>query len=107
VENFKAYLDATEQKIPRPYGKRNQKTHYSGKKKKHTVKTQLTVSKEGLIVHKTSHVKGSMHDYYLYKRSHPDLSDNVRLGLDLGYLRLRDYFPKLNCMLPFKKKNPG
>ena len=60
---FKAFLDATEQEIPRPHGKRKRKTHYSGKKKKHTVKTQLTVNKQGLIVHKTSHVRGSMHDY--------------------------------------------
>jgi hypothetical protein len=61
----------------------------------------------GLIVHKTSHVKGSMHDYTLYKHSHPNLPDNVRLDLDLGYLGIRDDYPKLNCMLPFKKKNPG
>jgi hypothetical protein len=55
---FKAFLDATEQEIPRPHSKRKRKTHYSGKKKKHTVKTQLTVNKEGLIVHKTRHVRG-------------------------------------------------
>lgn len=104
---FKAFLDATEQEIPRPHGKRKRKTHYSGKRKKHTVKTQLTVNKKGLIVHKTSHVKGSMHDYTLYKRSHPHLPDNVRLDLDLGYLGIRDDYPKLNCMLPIKRKNPG
>jgi len=103
----KAFLDATEQEIPRPHDKRKRKTHYSGKKKKHTVKTQLTVNKEGLIVHKTSHVKGSMHDYALYKHIHPHLPDNVRLGLDLGYLGIRDDYPDLNCVLPFKKKNPG
>ena len=104
---FKAFLDATEQEIPRPKAKRKRKTHYSGKKKKHTVKTQIAVNKEGLIIHKTSHVKGSMHDYSLYKRSHPHLPDNVRLGLDLGYLGITVDFPKLYCVLPFKKKNPG
>ena len=104
---FKAFLDATEQEIPRPHGKRKQKTHYSGKRKKHTVKTQLAVNKEGLIIHKTSHVKGSMHDYTLYKHSHPHLPDNVRLDLDLGYLGIKLDYPKLNCMLPIKKKNPG
>jgi len=104
---FKAFLDATEQEIPRPHSKRKRKTHYSGKRKKHTVKTQLTVNAKGLIVHKTNHVKGSMHDYALYKRSHPQLPSNVRLGLDLGYLGIKDDYPKLNCMLPIKKKNPG
>ena len=104
---FKAFLDATEQEIPRPHAKRKRKTHYNGKKKKHTVKTQLTVNKQGLIVHKTGHVKGSMHDYALYKRSHPQLPSNVRLDLDLGYLGIKDDYPKLNCALPIKRKNPG
>ena len=40
---FKAFLDATEQEIPRPKNKHKRKTHYSGKKKSHAVKTQLTV----------------------------------------------------------------
>ncbi|NLE05352.1 MAG: transposase [Crenarchaeota archaeon] len=104
---FRAFLDATEQEIPRPHGKRMRKTHYSGKRKKHTVKTQLTVNKDGLIVHKTAHVSGSMHDYKLYKHSHPHLPSNVRLDLDLGYLGIKDDYPELNCALPFKKKNPG
>ena len=104
---FEAFLDATEQEIPRPHSKRKRKTHYSGKRKKHTVKTQLTVNKQGLIVHKSAHVKGSMHDYALYKRSHPHLPSKVRLGLDLGYLGIKIDYPKLNCVLPFKKKNPG
>jgi hypothetical protein len=104
---FKAFLDATEQEIPRPKNKRKRKTHYSGKKKRHTVKTQLTVNINGLIVHKTGHAKGRTHDYALYKRSHPHLPKNVRLGLDLGYLGIKLDFPNLNCVLPFKKKNPG
>jgi len=59
------------------------------------------------IVHKTAHVKGSMHDYTLYRCSYPHLSDNVCLDLDLGYFGIRDDFPKLYCMLPIKRKNPG
>jgi hypothetical protein len=82
------------------------KTHYSGKRKNHTVKTQLTVNKHGLIVHKTAHDSGSMHDYKLYKHSHPHLSSNFRLDLDSSYLGIKDDFPKLNYALPFKKKNP-
>lgn len=104
---FKAFLDATEQEIPRPKNKHKRKTHYSGKKKKHTVKTQITVNKAGLIVHKTGHAKGSTHDYALYKRSHPNLPDNVRLGLDLGYKGIETDYPELNCVVPFKRKSPG
>src|SRR5215211_7918094 len=46
---FKAFIDATEQEIPRPKNKRKSKSYYSGKKKKHTIKTQYMVNSEGLI----------------------------------------------------------
>jgi len=104
---FKAFTDATEQEIPRPKNKQKRKTHYSGKRKRHTVKTQLTVNSKGLIIHKSRHVRGSTHDYALYKHSHPKLPTKVRSGLDLGYLGIKDDYPNLNCVLPIKKKNPG
>ena len=104
---FKAFLDATEQEIPRPKSKRKRKTHYSGKKKRHTVKTQITVNKDGLIVHKTRHAWGSKHDYALFKWRHPSLPDEVRLGLDLGYDGIQNDYPELNCEVPFKRRSPG
>jgi len=105
--SFKAFLDATEQEIPRPKNRRKRKTHYSGKKKRHTVKTQLTVNGDGLIVHLTGHVKGSMHDYSLFKRSRPRLPSNVHGEGDLGYLGVKKDFPWLDFSVPFKRKNPG
>ena len=45
---FIAFIDATEQEIPRPKNSKKRKTHYSGKKRRHTVKTQLTVNEKGL-----------------------------------------------------------
>jgi hypothetical protein len=104
---FKALTDATEQEIPRPKNRKKRRTHYSGKRKKHTVKTQLTVNSKGLIIHKSHHVRGSTHDYALYKHNHPELPSKVRSGLDLGYLGIKVDYPKLNCVLPIKKKNPG
>ena len=56
--DFRAFIDAIEQEIPRPKNKRKRKSYYSGKKKKHTVKTQHMVNGEGLILHKTKHKKG-------------------------------------------------
>jgi hypothetical protein len=104
---LKAFTDATEQEIPRPKSKVKRKTHYSGKKKRHTVKTQLTVNQKGVIVHKSAHSKGSTHDSKLFKWRHPDLPDNVRVGLDLGYDGVDEYFPWLNCVLPIKRRSPG
>jgi hypothetical protein len=104
---FKAFLDATEQEIPRPKNKRKRKTHYSGKKKRHTVKTQIVVNKDGLIVHKAGHVRGSRHDYALFKWRHPSLPDMVCLGVDRGYNGIQTDYPTLNCEVPFKRRSPG
>ena len=104
---FKAFIDATEQEIPRPSAKHKRKTHYSGKKKRHTVKTQLTVNRKGLIVHKTNHARGSRHDYALFKQHRPCLPKKVKVGVDLGYKGILDDFPEFNAEIPFKRKSPG
>ncbi len=104
---FKAFLDATEQEIPRPGDKRKRRTHYSGKKKRHTVKTQITVNADGLILHKTPHARGSRHDYSLFKWRHPRLPGEVCLGLDLGYDGVQNDYPGLNALVPFKRRSPG
>jgi len=104
---FKAFLDATEQEVPRPRAKAKRKTHYSGKKKRHTVKTQITVNADGLILHKTPHARGSRHDYALFKWRHPRLPDNVCLGLDLGYDGVQNDYPGFNALVPFKRRGPG
>lgn len=101
---FKAFIDATEQEIPRPKNTKKRKTHYSGKKKRHTVKTQLTVNEKGLIVHKTNHARGRRHDYDIFKQSHPKLPEGVRPGVDLGYDGIQKDFPELDAMIPFKRR---
>ena len=60
---FKAFIDSSEQEIPRPTkNKRKRKSYYSGKKKKHTtIKTQYMVNGEGTILHKTGHDRGRIH----------------------------------------------
>ena len=101
---FKAFIDGTEQEIPRPKNKAKRKSHYSGKKKRHTVKTQLTVNKDGLIVHRTPHARGRRHDYDVFKQNHPTLPPGVRPGVDLGYDGIQSDFPELNALIPFKKR---
>ena len=60
---FLSFLDCTEQQIPRPENRRIKKTYYSGKRKRHTVKTPLMVNNQGVIIHKAKHKKGHRHDY--------------------------------------------
>jgi len=101
---MKAFIDATEQEIPRPKNKRRRKNYYSGKKKKHTVKTQITVNKKGLILHKTKHRKGKKHDYQIFKeKGPPPIPPKVKIGVDLGYLGIKKDYPELNVNIPMKK----
>ena len=102
---FKAFIDSTEQEIQRPKNKRKRKNYYSGKKKKHTVKTQLMVNKEGKILHKSRHhKKGKQHDYSVYKDEHPVTPSQVKNYFDLGYHGIENDFPDLKAVLPIKKK---
>jgi hypothetical protein len=101
---FKAFIDSSEQEIPRPKNKRRRKSYYSGKKKKHTIKTQYMVNSEGTILHKTGHDRGRIHDYEVYKNKHPITPPQVENVLDLGYLGVKNDFPTVKYALPFKKK---
>ncbi len=100
---FKAFVDATEQEIPRPKNRRRRKSHYSGKKKRHTVKTQVMVNKKGVIIHKTPYARGRRHDYDLFKDCHPVVPPEVEVGMDSGYQGVQKDFPELNTRLPEKK----
>jgi hypothetical protein len=104
---FKALIDATEHEIPRPKNKRRRKSYYSGKKKKHTVKTQYMVNTKGLILHKTQYKKGRKHDYDVYKNNHPITPTQVENLLDLAYLGVENDYPTGRYNLPFKKKRGG
>ena len=56
---FLAFVDCTEQQIPRPINKNKRKIFYSGKKKRHTVvKTQLMVNNKVLSFIKQDIRKG-------------------------------------------------
>ncbi len=104
---FEAFIDATEQEIPRPKDAKKRKTHYSGKRKRHTVKTQLTVNGKGEVVHKTNHARGRRHDYPIFKRNHPQLPPGVKPVVDLGYNGIQNDFPELEPMVPFKRHGGG
>ena len=101
---FKAFIDSSEQEIPRPKNKRRRKSYYSGKKRKHTIKTQYMVNSEGTILHKTGHDWGRIHDYEIFKNKHPITPLQVENVLDLGYLGVKNDFPTVKYVLPFRKK---
>jgi hypothetical protein len=90
-------LDATEQPIERP--KQGQKAFYSGKKKRHTLKTEIRVTPRGKIVHVSKTRPGSMHDFALHKKE-PPLPKRSRAYVDSGYQGLDKIH--LETELPFK-----
>jgi hypothetical protein len=101
---FIAFVDCTEQQLPRPERKTRRKAYYSGKRKRHTVKTQIMVNNQGVIIHKTKHKKGKRHDYSIYKNNHPVTPKQVVNVFDLGYLGVEKDFPEQISSLPDKKK---
>jgi hypothetical protein len=77
-----------EQRVQRPP---NDDRHYSGKKKQHTLKSQLTVDSDtGRIVHVSDSVPGPTADIKLLEASGllERLPDEVGVGGDLAYLKL-------------------
>lgn len=101
---FLAFIDCTEQQIPRPVDKRRRKTYYSGKKKRHAVKNQIMVNNRGFIIHKTRYKKGRRHDYDVYKENHPITPKDVLNVFDLGYLVVEKDFPEQMSSIPIRKK---
>jgi DDE superfamily endonuclease len=103
---FMAFIDSTEQQIPRSVDNKRKKVYYSRKKKKHAVKTQIMVNNHGIIIHKTGYKKGKQHDYAIYKKNHPVTPKQVVNVLDLGYLGVEMDFAEQPTIiaLPYKKR---
>jgi hypothetical protein len=75
-------IDATEQPIERP--KRGQKPYYSGKKKRHTMKTQITITRKGRIIDVSKPTPGSVHDFTVFKQGEPLPPDSAAF-VDSGF----------------------
>ena len=83
---------------------RRRKSYYSGKKKKHTIKTQYRVNGEGtILLHKTGHDRGRIHDYEIFKNKHPINPLQVENVFDLGYMGVKNDFPTVKSILPIRK----
>ena len=98
--------DATEQPRQRP-PRRTQRRWYSGKRKRHTVKTQLTIHRRsGRILHVSPAVPGRVHDYTLFKRSRlaEHLPPQTQWSLDRGYDGVATDYPGRPWSLPVKRR---
>lgn len=97
-EILELIYDATEQEVYKP--KKKQKEYYSGKKKKHTIKHQIVISKEGKIKAVSKSFGGKTHDKKIYDKSKIKMTIRVPRKGDLGYIGT-------SLEMPFKKPKKG
>ncbi len=101
-----AFVDVTEQPIPRPTKNRlRRRLYYSDQKKKHTVKDLYMANKRGIILYKTKHKQmGKKHGYKVYQKNHPATPKEVESIMDLGFLGVEKDYQEQISSLPAKKK---
>jgi DDE superfamily endonuclease len=100
-------IDSKEQRVHRPRGYEAQKPYYSGKKKAHTVKTQVVVDPCGRIEAVSDSVPGGAHhDLPLLCGSGilEQLADGAGAMVDKGYVGLKNYYPDTPVIIPFKAR---
>lgn len=91
-------VDATEQPIQRP--SRKQRCWYSGKKKRHTIKTEAIITEQGKIVSVSPPVPGRVSDITIRRRG-PPLPRGSHLYADSGYQGIQKDHP--DAEIPYKK----
>jgi hypothetical protein len=68
-----AFVDCTEQSIPKPsQNKKKRRLFYSSKKKNFTVRNLYAINQKGLIIYKTKHKQRDRnYNYKVYKFNSP------------------------------------
>jgi hypothetical protein len=92
--------------VGRPKDKRR---YYSKKKGRHTLKTQLGVGLNGVIIHQSPSVPGRMHDAALLKRSRlmRNIPEHVEAFGDKGYEGMAKVYARHHFVTPTKKPKGG
>ena len=101
-----ALVDATEQAVRRSSDDDTQRQHYSGKKKRHTRKTQLIVNEHGEIRHLSRSSPGSLHDLKHFRLSGAGkhIPKQTSVGGDAGYDGLGNDLPDHSVITSFKAR---
>jgi len=100
----KLVIDATERQRRRPKDPEKQRQHYSGKKKRHTLKNTLVIEpRKKKILILTPTVPGSIHDKKDLDENEivPNIPENIILEVDLGYKGLENEYEGI--IIPHKK----
>jgi hypothetical protein len=98
---LKLLVDVTEQPIQRPKKAGKRKQTYSGKKKRHTRKTEIVIQEDGKITSVSKSHGGRKHDFKIRKEETP-LPRQSKKYADSGYQGLQKIASFVT--LPFKRK---
>jgi hypothetical protein len=98
---LKLLVDVTEQPIQRPKKAGKRKQTYSGKKKRHTRKTEMVMQEDGKITSVSKSHGGRKHDFKIRKEETP-LPRESKKYADSGYQGLQKIASFVT--LPFKRK---
>ena len=94
-------------RLKRPLsGQKRQRRYYSGKKKRHTIKTQLVVQKSTRRILCIAHDKGRRHDFRLFKKSKVRLRPQAKALVDSGYQGLQKLHAQTEMLKKRSKKKP-
>jgi hypothetical protein len=95
---LKLLADVSEQPTQRPSKK--QKKSYSGKKKRHTMKTEIVMREDGKILSVSKSHKGRVHDFRIRKGERLLPAQSIKLA-DSGYQGWQKI--QSNVVIPYKK----
>jgi len=81
--------------------KNKQKKFYSGKKKQHTMKSQVIADKKTGVIICTNFSNGKKHDFRLFKESKTRINEKIKVGVDTGFQGIHKFHK--NSEIPKKK----
>jgi hypothetical protein len=99
-------IDATERAYRRSQDDATQREHYSGKRKRHTVKNTVMSRLDKFIIFLGRTFTGHNHDYSMLKAELPpelDWFSDLKVWVDLGYLGIQTDYAGEQIAIPTKK----
>ena len=103
-------IDTTEQPVQRPQDTDKQKEFYSGKKKRHTVKTMVIATTQRLIKYVSHCYPGRHHDYGILKQEFSKEKGwfkRHKIHVDLGYVGIGKDYQCNDIRIAHKKPRNG
>ena len=101
-----AIVDATEQPVRRARDAATQRESYSGKKKRHTRKTQIVTNEQGIIRDVSDSTPGRMHDleHFRHAGTGQHIPPDIGVLGDAGYQGLHKELPDHSVGTPHKAR---